>query len=169
MFQENRVYNSNYFLRELWNLMMTPHIPPRQPPLCAAKPRFLLLLVHLMGLCIVHLPTTAERSSSWDTLHRFHCPEHFFIKLSSVTLSAPPLGHLHRDPDWFRDVRVQILQTLLLAHLPWASLVMPVCSVLVKITVWPAESSPCPTQELSFIVLNCHQRLYKRELSHSNV
>uniref|UniRef100_A0A8C8U1C5 SOS Ras/Rho guanine nucleotide exchange factor 2 n=1 Tax=Peromyscus maniculatus bairdii TaxID=230844 RepID=A0A8C8U1C5_PERMB len=81
-----------------------PAIPPRQPPPPKVKPRVPVPTSAFDGP--VHSPPPPPpREPLPDTPPPvpLRPPEHFIN--CPFNLQPPPLGHPHRDPDWFRDVR----------------------------------------------------------------
>ncbi|XP_049562256.1 son of sevenless homolog 2 isoform X3 [Orcinus orca] len=80
-----------------------PAIPPRQPPPPKVKPRVPAPSGAFDGL-LHSPPPPPPRDPLPDTPPPvpLRPPEHFIN--CPFTLQPPPLGHLHRDPDWFRDV-----------------------------------------------------------------
>lgn len=80
-----------------------PAIPPRQPPPPKVKPRVPAPTGPFDGP-LHSPPPPPPRDPLPDTPPPvpLRPPEHFIN--CPFTLQPPPLGHLHRDPDWFRDV-----------------------------------------------------------------
>ncbi|XP_024588835.1 son of sevenless homolog 2 isoform X2 [Neophocaena asiaeorientalis asiaeorientalis] len=80
-----------------------PAIPPRQPPPPKVKPRVPAPSGAFDGP-LHSPPPPPPRDPLPDTPPPvpLRPPEHFIN--CPFTLQPPPLGHLHRDPDWFRDV-----------------------------------------------------------------
>lgn len=80
-----------------------PAIPPRQPPPPKVKPRVPAPAGPFDGP-LHSPPPPPPRDPLPDTPPPvpLRPPEHFIN--CPFTLQPPPLGHLHRDPDWFRDV-----------------------------------------------------------------
>uniref|UniRef100_A0A8C0CEZ4 SOS Ras/Rho guanine nucleotide exchange factor 2 n=1 Tax=Balaenoptera musculus TaxID=9771 RepID=A0A8C0CEZ4_BALMU len=80
-----------------------PAIPPRQPPPPKVKPRVPAPTGAFDGP-LHSPPPPPPRDPLPDTPPPvpLRPPEHFIN--CPFTLQPPPLGHLHRDPDWFRDV-----------------------------------------------------------------
>ncbi|XP_059552689.1 son of sevenless homolog 2 isoform X6 [Myotis daubentonii] len=80
-----------------------PAIPPRQPPPPKVKPRVPAPTGALDGP-LHSPPPPPPRDPLPDTPPPvpLRPPEHFIN--CPFNLQPPPLGHLHRDPDWFRDV-----------------------------------------------------------------
>lgn len=80
-----------------------PAIPPRQPPPPKVKPRVPAPTGAFDGP-LHSPPPPPPRDPLPDTPPPvpLRPPEHFIN--CPFNLQPPPLGHLHRDPDWFRDV-----------------------------------------------------------------
>ncbi|XP_037011493.2 son of sevenless homolog 2 isoform X1 [Artibeus jamaicensis] len=80
-----------------------PAIPPRQPPPPKVKPRVPAPTGAFDGP-LHSPPPPPPRDPLPDSPPPIPLrpPEHFIN--CPFNLQPPPLGHLHRDPDWFRDV-----------------------------------------------------------------
>ncbi|ELK05284.1 Son of sevenless like protein 2, partial [Pteropus alecto] len=80
-----------------------PAIPPRQPPPPKVKPRVPAPTGAFDGP-LHSPPPPPPRDPLPDTPPPvpLRPPEHFIN--CPFNLQPPPLGHLHKDPDWFRDV-----------------------------------------------------------------
>uniref|UniRef100_A0A5F9CJN6 SOS Ras/Rho guanine nucleotide exchange factor 2 n=1 Tax=Oryctolagus cuniculus TaxID=9986 RepID=A0A5F9CJN6_RABIT len=80
-----------------------PAIPPRQPPPPKVKPRVPVPASAFDGP-LHSPPPPPPRDPLPDTPPPvpLRPPEHFIN--CPFNLQPPPLGHLHRDPEWFRDV-----------------------------------------------------------------
>lgn len=80
-----------------------PAIPPRQPPPPKVKPR-VPAPTGSFDASLHSPPPPPPRDPLPDTPPPvpLRPPEHFIN--CPFNLQLPPLGHLHRDPDWFRDI-----------------------------------------------------------------
>ncbi|TKC42250.1 hypothetical protein EI555_003918 [Monodon monoceros] len=121
-----------------------PAIPPRQPPPPKVKPRVPAPSGAFDGP-LHSPPPPPPRGPLPDTPPPvpLRPPEHFIN--CPFTLQPPPLGHLHRDPDWFRDVRYHVDAT---------------CSVLVRIILLILKLPLFHQGRIQALTYqNCHQRL----------
>uniref|UniRef100_A0A9L0SDM4 SOS Ras/Rho guanine nucleotide exchange factor 2 n=1 Tax=Equus caballus TaxID=9796 RepID=A0A9L0SDM4_HORSE len=144
-----------------------PAIPPRQPPPPKVKPRVPAPSGAFEG-SLHSPPPPPPREPLPDTPPPvpLRPPEHFIN--CPFNLQPPPLGHLHRDPDWFRDVSTRPDSPNTPPSTP-SPRVPRRCCVLSSShsnLTYPQAPPVPPRQNSSPHLPKLPPKTYKRELSH---